>query len=68
MRMRTGNAVEHPIAFASPAWHPTWRDRWAHKLANGIMRTLASREYRLLLEDAYLRGFRCAVEHGGEDE
>ena len=58
---------EHPIAFASPAWHPTWRDRLAHRLANGILRAVASERYRALLADAYLRGFRCAIEHGGDD-
>jgi hypothetical protein len=68
MRMRMGNAVEHPIVFASPAWHPTWRDYVAYRLANGVMRVVASRGYRLLLEDAYLRGFRCAVEHGGAQD
>ena len=59
--------VERPFMFASPAWHPTWRDHLAHWLANCILRLIASREYQVLLRDAYDRAFRCAIEHGADD-
>jgi hypothetical protein len=49
--------------FASPAWHPTWRDKWAVRIANFVLRVMASREYCALSRDMYERGFRCAVEH-----
>ena len=61
------NPIEQPFAFASPAWHPTWRDYLAHRLANGILRLIASRQYQALLSDAYLRAFRCAIEHADDD-
>ncbi len=53
--------VPSPITTGSvyPPFHPSWRDRLAHRLASVVLR-IATPHYRALLRGAWLLGLHAA--------
>ena len=56
-----GQPTAHPALVASPAYRPGWRDRLAVRLANFILKAVASKDYCRLAADMYTRGFNAAM-------